>query len=66
MAKKKEPIVSTEDKFYNTFTAMTKTNFLGHILKDYFGERLIGKDAGSVESLKLKAIIRILEEKFSD
>jgi hypothetical protein len=65
--KKKEPsTLTSEEKFYKLFSQMAKVNFLGYILRDYFKERLIGKDDGSIEVAKLKAIIRILEEKFMD
>lgn len=65
--KKKEPITLTlEDKFYKQFNGMAKVNFLGFVMKDYFTERLIGRDPESIEAAKIKSILRLLEEKFTD
>lgn len=65
--KKKDPVnLTLEDRLYKQFNTMSKVNFLGFILKDYVKEKLIGKDSESIEGAKLKSILRILDEKFTD
>lgn len=65
--KKKEPVaLSPEDKFYRQYSQMAKVNFLGFVLKDFFRERMIGKDFDSIEAARIRAILRLLDEKFTD
>jgi hypothetical protein len=66
MAKKKAVPLTTEDKFYNAFKEMSKVNFLGMIMKKYFREKIIGKEETSIEYAEIQAILKLLEEKFSD
>lgn len=65
--KKKETSSTTlEDKFYKQYSQMAKVNFLGFILKDFFREKIIGKDYDSIEAARIRSILRILDEKFTD
>lgn len=66
MAKKKDIAVNPEDRFYKMYSEMSKVNFLGTILLEYYQDKLLGKEEDSVEFLRLSSIVRVLKEKFND